>query len=151
MERRVRVLIADDCPHSRDGLRALLGLWPAIEVIGEATSGQEAVRLAREHRPNVVVMDVQMPVLDGLTATQTIKGKWPEIRVVVLTTCAGYRGAALAAGADVFLLKGCPTEDLAVALTGYRSAHQERADTEGDGVEPWSPASDSRQRRGSWV
>jgi two-component system nitrate/nitrite response regulator NarL len=81
MDRRVRVLIADDCPHSRDGLRALLGLWPRIEVIGEAISGREAVRLVKACRPDAIVMDVQMPVLNGLEATQIIKGKWPETRI----------------------------------------------------------------------
>jgi DNA-binding NarL/FixJ family response regulator len=116
MDRRVRVLIADDCPHSRDGLRALLGLWLRIEVIGEAASGQEAVQLVEACRPDAIVMDVQMPVVNGLEAAQIIKGKWPETRIVVLTSCVGYRAAALAAGADVFLLKGGPTGDLIEAL-----------------------------------
>ena len=116
MEQRVRVVVADDCPHSREGFRALLDLWPRIEVIGEATSGREAVQLVKACRPDVIVMDVQMPVLNGLEAAQIIKGNWPETRIVVLTSYVGYRAAALAAGADVFLLKGCPTEDLIEAL-----------------------------------
>jgi DNA-binding NarL/FixJ family response regulator len=116
LEQRVRIVVADDCPLSREGFRALLDLWPRIELIGEATSGQEAVQLVKACRPDVIVMDVQMPVLNGLEAAQIIKDKWPEIRIVVLTSYVGYRAAALAAGADVFLLKGCPTEDLIEAL-----------------------------------
>jgi DNA-binding NarL/FixJ family response regulator len=145
MGQRVRVLIADDCPHSRDGLRALLDLWPRVEVIGEATSGREAVQLVKECRPDVIVMDVQMPVLNGLRVTQIIKSEWPEIRVVVLTMHAGYRGAALAAGADGFLLKGCPTQDLVEGLLGRRCVCQARGDTEGNGVDPRTPESISPQ------
>ena len=116
MEQRVRVVVADDCPLSREGFCALLDLWPRLEVIGEATSGREAVQLVKACRPDVIVMDVQMPVLNGLEAAQIIKDKWPETRIVVLTSYVGYRAAALAAGADLFLLKGCPTEDLIEAL-----------------------------------
>ena len=116
MEQRVRIVVADDCPLSREGFRALLDLWPWIELIGEATSGREAVQLVKACRPDVIVMDVQMPVLNGLEAAQIIKHKWPEIRIVVLTSYVGYRAAALAAGADFFMLKGCPTEDLIEAL-----------------------------------
>ena len=118
LERRIGVLIADDCPHSRDGLHALLDLWPAIEVIGEAASGYEAVQMVKARRPNAIVMDVQMPGLSGLRAAEIIKREWPEVRVVVLTSGAGYRTAALAAGADAFLLKGCSTEDLVQELLG---------------------------------
>lgn len=130
MARHVRVLIADDCPHSRNGLRALFDLWSRVEVIGEAASGQEAVQLTKACRPDVIVMDAQMPVLSGLETTRIIKGKWPETRIVVLTSCVGYRTAALAAGADVFLLKGCPVEDLVEALLSCRSGCQTEGDTE---------------------
>jgi two-component system secretion response regulator SsrB len=97
-------------------LRALLDLVPEIEVTGEATSGREVLQLVQACQPDVVVMDVQMPVLNGLIATQIIKRQWPEIRVVVLTSYAGHRAAALAAGADAFVLKGCSTVDLIEAL-----------------------------------
>jgi hypothetical protein len=72
-----RVLIADDRPRSRSGLRALLDLRPEIAVVGEAADGREAVRLAEELRPDVVLMDVKMPVMDGLQATRIIKERWP--------------------------------------------------------------------------
>jgi len=110
------VLIADDRPRSRDGLRALLATWPEVEVICEAADGREAVRLVGECRPDVVLMDVRMPAMDGLEATRLIKDRWPEAKVVVLTMYASYRADALAAGADAFLVKGCPADELLEAI-----------------------------------
>lgn len=116
MEQRVRVLIADDSARSRDGLRALLATWPEIEVVGLATDGQEAVRLVGERRPDVVLMDARMPVMDGLEATRLIKNRWLRVKVIMLTMYATHRAEALAAGADAFLIKGCPAEDLLKAI-----------------------------------
>jgi DNA-binding NarL/FixJ family response regulator len=113
---QTRVLIADDRPRSRSGLRAVLALRPEIEIVGEAADGQEAVRLVAQCRPDVVLMDARMPVMDGVEATRLIKERWPEIRVVVLTIHASYRADALAANADVFLIKGCPAADLLRAI-----------------------------------
>jgi len=120
MKRHIRVVIADDQPRCRDGLRALLATWPAVEVVGEAADGQEAVRLVEKCRPDVVLMDARMPGMDGLEATRCIKSRWPEVRVVVLTMYASYRAEALAVGADAFLLKGCPAEELMEAIVGPR-------------------------------
>jgi DNA-binding NarL/FixJ family response regulator len=105
MERPVRVLLADDRPATRQGLRALLALLPQIEVIGEAANGRESVALVAKCRPDVVLMDMRMPVMDGVEATRCIKEQWPMVRVIALTIHARYRAQALAAGADAFLLK----------------------------------------------
>ena len=112
MERRIRVMIADDQQPTRLGLSALLTLCPEVELIGEAADGLEAVQLAVERRPDVVLMDMQMPVMDGLEATRRIKTHKPEIKVIALTMYGRYKAQALAAGVDAFLLKGCATETL---------------------------------------
>jgi DNA-binding NarL/FixJ family response regulator len=119
MQQCIRVLIADDRLRSRDGLRALLDMWPRVEVIGEAVDGHEAVRLVEECQPDVVLMDVRMPAMDGLEATRLVKDKWPEVRVIVLTMYARHRAEALAAGADAFLVKGCPDEELFEAILDH--------------------------------
>jgi DNA-binding NarL/FixJ family response regulator len=116
MEQCMRVLIADDRPRSRDGLRALLTTCPGVKVAAEATDGQEAVRLVEECQPHVVLMDARMPTMDGLEATRLIKDRWPQVKVVVLTMYVSYRANALAAGADAFLVKGCPPEELLEAI-----------------------------------
>jgi DNA-binding NarL/FixJ family response regulator len=120
MERRIRVMIADDQRPTRLGLSALLTLCPEVELVGEAADGLEAVQLAIERRPDVVLMDMQMPVMDGLEATQRIKTHKPEIKVIALTIYSRYKAQALAAGVDAFLLKGCPTETLLDAILNLK-------------------------------
>ncbi len=116
MKRR-RVLIADDLPQTRDGLRALLSILPEIEIVAEAADGREAVRLVQAVQPDVVLMDVCMPNMDGLDATQSIKTSRPETKVIVLTIHASYQIEALAAGADAFFVKGSSTEELLQAVS----------------------------------
>jgi DNA-binding NarL/FixJ family response regulator len=116
MAQPTRVLIADDSARARDGLRALLTIRPEIEVVGEATNGQDAVRLVAECRPDIVLMDLHMPVLDGIQATKLIKQQWPAVTIVVLTMYAVEKSAALAAGADAFLIKGSAPDRLLAAL-----------------------------------
>jgi DNA-binding NarL/FixJ family response regulator len=120
-KQQIRVLIADDHRSARRGLKVLLDLFPQVEVVGEAADGQEAVDLAAERRPDVVLMDVKMPVLDGLEATRRIKSRWPDVRVVALTMDARYRTRALTAGADVFLLKEGTGDALQAAITEERT------------------------------
>ena len=116
MERQMKVLIADDQPTTRRGLKALLALLPQVEVVGEAGDGRESLDLVAECRPDVVLMDVQMPVMNGVEATRCIKRDWPEVKVIALTMYAGHRAEALAAGADAFLVKDGAADVLAGAI-----------------------------------
>jgi DNA-binding NarL/FixJ family response regulator len=111
-----RLVIADDRPRTRRALRALLATQPGVEVIGEAADGVEAVAMLERHRPDVVLLDVQMPRLDGVAATARIKARWPSVRVVCLSMVAERREEALAAGADAFVCKGAATAELLAAL-----------------------------------
>jgi DNA-binding NarL/FixJ family response regulator len=111
-------MIVDDRRFSRDGLQALLATTPEVEVIGEAVNGSEAVRLAEQFRPDVVLMDIRMPKMNGIEATRHIKSGRPETRVILLTMYADHRTEAMDAGADVFLLKGCPAEQLLSSILG---------------------------------
>src|SRR6266700_3191296 len=117
---RVRVAIADDQPLVRDGFRVQLGLAGDMEFAGEASTGEQAVALARRERPDVLLMDVQMPLLDGIEATRRITAdpRTSGVRVLVLTTfdIDQYVFAALRAGASGFLLKDATPEDLLAAI-----------------------------------
>ncbi|WP_031088233.1 response regulator [Streptomyces sp. NRRL WC-3549] len=115
----VTLLIADDDEVTRSGLRTLLGMQPGIAVTGEAADGVEAVRQARRLRPDVVLMDVRMPRLNGIEATrQLLAGPGEPPKVVVITTFEndGYVTAALSAGAGGFVLKRLPVPRIAEAV-----------------------------------
>lgn len=109
----IRVLLADDEPLVRAGIRAVLAADPGIEVVAEADNGRTAVELATAHRPDVVLLDIAMPVLDGLAAAAELTRTVPEVGVLMLTTFSAdeHIAAALAGGARGFLLKsGDPRE-----------------------------------------
>ncbi|HSM45218.1 MAG TPA: response regulator transcription factor [Acidimicrobiia bacterium] len=114
----IRVLIADDQAMVRSGLRLILETEDDIEVVAEAENGEEAVRLARRERPDGVLMDVRMPVMDGLEATRQITSQVEETRVIVLTTfdLDDYVYGALRAGASGFLLKDAEADQLVDAI-----------------------------------
>jgi DNA-binding NarL/FixJ family response regulator len=114
----VRILVADDHPLTRDGIKAALAMDGDFEVVGEAGDGQEAVHLAEQIRPDVVLMDVRMPVLGGIRATQTITRTVPNTRVVMLTVeeTQARVGEAIQAGAAGYLLKDIDARELARAV-----------------------------------
>src|SRR5262245_14536839 len=116
----IRVVLADDQSMVRDGLSALLSAAPDIEVVGEAANGREAIELAATLTPDVVVMDVRMPVMNGIEATARIVPDDPEVgpRVLMLTTfdLDEYVYDALAGGASGFLLKDASAADLVQAV-----------------------------------
>ncbi|MGW7685347.1 response regulator [Kribbella sp. NPDC054772] len=119
MGEAVRVLLADDHPVYRDGLAMLLGSLDGIEVVGTAADGVQAVERARELQPDVVVMDVQMPRLDGIEATRSITADSPHIGIVVLTMAEEDQTlfAAMRAGARGYLLKGANQGEILRAIT----------------------------------
>lgn len=112
----MRVVIADDQPQARRSLTALLSTALPDAEFHEAANGAEAIRLAEELRPQLVVMDIRMPGLDGIAATREIKSRWPGIKVLVLSLYANRREEAAAAGADLFVGKGEPPERLLCAV-----------------------------------
>jgi len=127
LKQRVRVLIVDREAHTRQGLQALLAAWPQLEVVGAAANGVEAVQLVKKCRPDVALIDIPMAAptgsaakgMDGLEAIRLIKSQWPQVRIVVLAMYATLRAAALAAGTDAFLLKGCSAQDLLDAIANH--------------------------------
>ena len=116
----IRVLSCDDQAVVRDGLEAILSTDDDIDVIGVARHGQEAVDLAGERQPDVVLMDLKMPVMNGVQATEQIRKRWPRIRVLVLTTYADEAWVldAVRAGASGYLLKDTRRELLVAAIKG---------------------------------
>jgi len=115
---KVRVLAADDQRVVREGLAMLLGLLPDVEVVGTAANGEEALALAGELRPDVILMDLRMPKVDGVEATRRLRASHPEIKVVVLTTYADDRSVieALQAGALGYLTKDVGADEIREAL-----------------------------------
>lgn len=123
MEEAIRVLIADDHEPFRAGLRTLLRATSDAEAIGEAATGQEAVSVAISLQPDVVLMDLQMPGINGIAATRQILHTSPHIAILVLTMFEGDESvfAALKAGARGYLLKGAPKAELLRAIRGVSS------------------------------
>lgn len=119
----IRVMLADDQALVRGGLAALLDLEPDIEVVAEASAGDEVLATALDGTPDVVLMDVEMPGVDGIEATAQLKRRLPQVRVLIVTTFGrpGYLRRGLQAGADGFVVKHTPARELADAV---RRVHQ---------------------------
>lgn len=123
MSEQVRVLIADDHPVFRDGLASLLETQPDVVVVATAADGAEAVRLAAEHAPDVVVMDLQMPEMNGIDATRAVVEAQPDVRVLVFTMGEedGTVLAAMRAGARGYLVKGASQDEVVRAISTVRA------------------------------
>jgi len=121
-EKKIRVLVADDQRLVRDGIASLLSIQDGIEVVGTASNGEEAVEQALAQRPDVALMDIRMPIMDGVEAARRIRRDLPDCQVLMLTTFDDeeYVMDALGAGACGYLLKDIPAHDLASAI---RAAH----------------------------
>ena len=122
----IKVLIAEDSPSILDALSVLIGAQPDLSVIGTAEDGLEAVEKASALRPDIVVMDAQMPRMDGVEATRRLKSALPATRVLFLSAYADQMEAAVGAGSDGYLTKDCDTEELFSEIR--RIVAQSRAD-----------------------
>jgi DNA-binding NarL/FixJ family response regulator len=120
--RLIRILTVDDHPALRKGLAALLNAEPDLKLVGEASNGKEAIEAFRAHQPDVTLMDLQMPGLDGIQAIEAIRSEFPDARIIVLTTYTGDAQVvrALKAGARAYVLKGHVLDEL---LEAIRAVH----------------------------
>jgi DNA-binding NarL/FixJ family response regulator len=114
----IEILLVDDQHLIRQGLKALLELEPDLKIVGEAENGQIAIELVKQLQPQVVLMDIRMPILDGVTATREICQQFPAVNILILTTFDDdtYVAAAIEYGAKGYLLKDTPSEDIAAAI-----------------------------------
>jgi DNA-binding NarL/FixJ family response regulator len=120
--KKIRILSVDDHPLLREGIAGLVGAQPDMTIVGEAANGREAIQQFRTHRPDVTLMDLQMPEMNGLDAMIAIRGEYPDARIIVLTTYTGDVQAlrALKAGARAYLLKNMLSKEL---LATIRAVH----------------------------
>ena len=125
---QLRVLLVDDTPQVLHDLRQLLELTGEMQIVAEAGNGLEAVRLTASLAPDVVVMDLEMPVMNGYEAARQIKSRFPATRLVILSVHAGAkeRESARAAGADSFVVKGASYEVLVNAILGKKDSDNEK-------------------------
>lgn len=119
----IKVLLVDDQSLIRQGLRALLELEPDLEIVGEAENGEQAINCVAQFQPDVILLDIRMPIMDGVAATKEIQKRFAKTKILVLTTFDDdeYVSAALKNGAMGYLLKDTPSEELAVAI---RAVHK---------------------------
>ncbi len=122
---RIQILVVDDHAMVRRGLAVFLHAFSDLELIGEAASGEEALELCRQTQPDVVLMDMMMPGMDGVMTTQAIRAAYPDIQVIALTSFSqeGLINAALQAGAIGYLFKDVSAEELAEAVRSAASGH----------------------------
>jgi YesN/AraC family two-component response regulator len=117
----INIMLVEDNIHARHALKALISQQEGINVIAEASNGQEAICKIEAQIPVLMIMDMRMPVMDGLEATKIIKARWPQIKIIILSMYADRQADVLSAGADSFLAKGCSIDVIASivhSLTG---------------------------------
>jgi len=112
MTTNMRFLIVDDTSRARHSMKALLEVWNLVDEVCEAENGREALRLAEEFQPDMILMDARLPLMSGLEATRQIKARWPQIKIIVMSVFMDYQTLAKEAGADGFVSKGDPPEAL---------------------------------------
>ena len=130
MADRIRVLIVDDISETRDHLSKLLGFEPDIDVVGTASSGAEAIEQAAKLQPDVVLMDINMPDMDGITATERLSAQTPNAAVVMMSVQgeADYLRRSMLAGAREFLVKPFSSDELTASIRQVYSREKDKAD-----------------------
>jgi len=122
----IRVMAVDDHPLLRDGISALIGNQTDMELVAEASTGREALELFRTHHPDITLMDLQMPEMNGIDTISAIRGEFPDARIIMLTTHAGdvQVSRALKAGARGYLLKGLLRKELLETIRAVHAGHK---------------------------
>ncbi|SOC08576.1 LuxR family two component transcriptional regulator [Ureibacillus xyleni] len=115
---KIKLLLVDDQELIRESLKIVLSMEEDLDLVGVASNGEEAILLCESHQPDVILMDINMPVMNGIEATKQIKSKWPNIQVIILTTFqeVDYVKTALSYGAEGYLLKAIHPKDLASSI-----------------------------------
>ena len=112
MNKPAKIMVVEDSSRARGALTAYISLQVGVRITAEASNGLEAIGKIESSPPDIVIMDMQMPVMDGLEATKIIKKRWPKVKVIALTMYKNYQSEALSAGADAFVEKDCSVSEL---------------------------------------
>ncbi|MGD8405673.1 MAG: response regulator transcription factor [Anaerolineales bacterium] len=123
MNTPTKIMVVEDNGRARSALIACISLQAGMRITAEASNGREAIEKIKSSHPDVVILDMQMPVMDGLEATRIIKKRWPNVKVIALTMYQNYQPEALSAGADAFLVKGCSVGELISTVTFVSQAN----------------------------